>query len=119
MFKLELNYIGEENNQLWGQDFEKIETYAVSYKIVTINKILYPNEKVLVNKGFFCEGVSEIAWEFNIDGYQSAQKWLKHRKGSVLKADDIRHYRKIVFTLTETARVIWEIDKVGVVLGDE
>jgi hypothetical protein len=33
----------------------------------------------------------------------------------MLSAEDVLHYRKIVLALTETARVMEEIDKVGVV----
>ena len=70
---------------------------------------------MFVNEDFCFDDVSETAWEFYIGGYQPAKKWLKDRKGSVLKAEDIRHYRKIVFALAETARVMGEIDGVGVV----
>ena len=46
---------------------------------------------------------------------EAAQKWLKDRKGCILKPEDFKHYRKIVLALTEIARIMGEIDKVGVV----
>lgn len=54
-----------------------------------------------------------VAWEFYIGGYQPAQKWLKDRKGRELKFEDILHYQKIIVALTETKRLMKEIDEVG------
>jgi predicted helicase len=53
------------------------------------------------------------AWEFYIGGYQPAQKWLKDRKGRTLTFDDIQHYRKIIAALSETDRLMGEIDGDG------
>ena len=47
-------------------------------------------------------------------GYQPAQKWLKDRKGRQLSVDDIMHYQKIIVALTETHRLMQEVDGVGV-----
>jgi hypothetical protein len=55
-----------------------------------------------------------VAWEFYIGGYQPAQKWLKDRKGRTLLFDDILHYQKIIVALTETDRLMKEIDKIGI-----
>ena len=43
-----------------------------------------------------------------------AQKWLKDRKGRKLEFDDIMHYQKIIIALTETYRIMQEIDKIEV-----
>ncbi len=53
------------------------------------------------------------SWEFYIGGYQPAQKWLKDRKGRKLSFEDIQHYQKIIIALTETDRVMKEIDGIG------
>jgi hypothetical protein len=94
--------------------FGKIDAEQAAGK-VPVEKIRYEDGKVFVNDGFCFEGVTQTAWEFYIGGYQPAQKWLKDRKGQVLSAENVRHYRKIVVALTETARVMGEIDEVGVV----
>jgi hypothetical protein len=57
-------------------------------------------------------GVPEPVWNFHIGGYQVCQKWLKDRKGRPLSKDDIAHYQKIVVALTETIRLMHEIDEV-------
>ena len=51
-------------------------------------------------------------WNFHIGGYQVCEKWLKDRKGRTLSKDDIAHYQKIVVALSETVRLMKEIDKV-------
>ncbi|MBU0864103.1 MAG: hypothetical protein KJ789_05305, partial [Alphaproteobacteria bacterium] len=66
--------------------------------------------RVFINKDQYFEDVSEIAWNFHIGGYQPAQKWLKDRRGRVLSWDDIGHYQKIVKILSETDRVMKEIE---------
>jgi Type ISP C-terminal specificity domain len=56
-------------------------------------------------------------WTFHIGGYQVCEKWLKDRKGRTLSKDDISHYQKIVVALSETIRIMREIDEVIEKLG--
>jgi hypothetical protein len=56
--------------------------------------------------------VPEAVWNFHIGGYQVCEKWLKDRKGRTLTEEDIAHYHKIVIALTETIRLMSEIDQV-------
>ncbi len=63
-------------------------------------------------------GVPEAVWNFHIGGYQVCEKWLKDRKGRTLTKDDIAHYHKIVVALTETIRLMQEIDEVIAQHGD-
>ncbi|MEY3658115.1 MAG: hypothetical protein RL425_876, partial [Pseudomonadota bacterium] len=70
----------------------------------------YADGRVWINAGQFFSGVPQTAWEFHIGGYQPAQKWLKDRKGRTLGWDDIRHYQKIIKILSETDRIMQEID---------
>jgi predicted helicase len=69
---------------------------------------------VWINESQYFAGVPQIAWNFYIGGYQPAQKWLKDRKGRVLNFEDILHYQKIIVALSETARIMKEIDKISV-----
>jgi len=77
-------------------------------------KISWSRNTVWVDKaqttGF--KGVREDVWNFHIGGYQVCEKWLKDRKGRTLTKDDLAHYQKIVVALTETIRLMAEIDKV-------
>lgn len=58
------------------------------------------------------QGVSEQIWNFSIGGFQVCEKWLKDRKGRTLSDDDIAHYQKIIVAISETIRLMEEIDKV-------
>ena len=67
---------------------------------------------VWINDTQYFSGVPQIAWEFYIGGYQPAQKWLKDRQGRELTFDELLHYQKIIVALTETDRLMREIDAV-------
>ena len=71
---------------------------------------------VWINDEQFFSRVPKIAWEFYIGGYQPAQKWLKDRKkaGRTLSEEDIEHYQKIIVALTETDRIMKEIDAIEI-----
>lgn len=71
-----------------------------------------PIGRVYINDRQFFEDVPEVAWNFYIGGYQPAQKWLKDRKDRELSYEDILHYQKIIVALTETERLMKEIDNV-------
>ena len=79
-----------------------------------VEKISWSKNTVWVDKaqttGF--QGVREDVWNFHIGGYQVCEKWLKDRKGRTLSLDDLTHYHKIVVALTETIRLMQEIDDV-------
>lgn len=77
-----------------------------------VEKIAYKDEKVFINKTQYFGGVPEITWDFYIGGYQPAQKWLKDRKGRKLTNDELVHYQKMIIALTETNRVMKEIDTI-------
>ncbi len=70
-----------------------------------------PLGRVWINKEQFFEGVAPEVWEFHIGGYQVCQKWLKDRKRRNLSCDDLDHYQHIVSALSETIRLMAEIDE--------
>ncbi len=70
--------------------------------------------KVFINESQYFDNVPEVAWNFYIGGYQPAQKWLKDRKGRKLEFEDILHYQKIIVALTETDRLMKEIDQIEI-----
>lgn len=67
--------------------------------------------RVWINKTQYIEGVSPQVWAFHIGGYQVCQKWLKDRKGRQLTYDDLTHYQRVVSALSETMRLMAEIDR--------
>ncbi len=67
--------------------------------------------RVFVNRAQYFEGVSPETWKFTIGGYRPAEKWLKDRRSRVLGDDEIAHYQKLVAALTDTQRLMNEIDE--------
>lgn len=88
-----------------------ITTYPIDGNNV-VYQIKYKANQVWINDTQYFDKVPIIAWEFYIGGYQPAQKWLKDRKGRTLSFEDIMHYQKIIVALTETERIMKEIDKI-------
>ncbi len=75
----------------------------------------------MINASRWFEDVPKATWEFHVGGYQPCEKWLKDRAakggkkqsdGRVLTDEDTLHYRRMVTALTETRRIMAEIDKV-------
>lgn len=75
------------------------------------NDINETTGKVFINATQYFVNVPQVAWNFYIGGYQPAQKWLKDRKGRELSYEDILHYQKIIYALTNTSRLMKEIDE--------
>ncbi|MFB3923282.1 MAG: type ISP restriction/modification enzyme [Terriglobia bacterium] len=60
--------------------------------------------------GQYFEGIPPEVWNFHIGGYQVCDKWLKDRRGRTLTYEDLEHYCKVVTALSETIRLMAEID---------
>ena len=93
------------------QNWERRITFPVPGENI-VETLKYQDGKVLINDTQYFDGVSELAWNFFIGGYQPAQKWLKDRRGRNLDYKDILHYGRIIYTLEETSRIMQEIDKI-------
>jgi predicted helicase len=89
-------------------------TKYINDRAPEVEKVSWSNNAVWLDKakttGF--KGVLEDVWKFHIGGYQVCEKWLKDRRGRRLSKDDIAHYQKIVVALSETIRLMKEIDEV-------
>ena len=109
--------LGGEIRQIHLLESPVVEKFISKYPETGTNiveKIKYENSKVFINENQYFQDVPEVAWNFYIGGYQPSQKWLKDRKDRELQIDDIRHYMKIIVALTETDRIMKEIDKIEV-----
>lgn len=97
------------------EDGDNIITRKITKTSPGYEPVSETHGKVWINDRQYFDKVPLVVWEFYIGGYQPAQKWLKDRKGRELSYEDISHYQKIIVALTETARLMKEIDEVGVV----
>lgn len=110
--------LGGELRQIHLLESPVVEHYITKYPEDgdnVVGKPVYKDGNVYINDSQYFSGVPEVAWSFYIGGYQPAQKWLKDRKGRELSYEDIFHYQKIIVALTETHRIMQEIDTVGIV----
>lgn len=109
--------LGGEIRQIHLLESPTIEKYITQYPIDgdnVVSKLKYQDNKVYINDTQYFENVPETAWNFYIGGYQPAQKWLKDRKDRKLEFDDILHYQKIIVALSETNRLMKEIDNINI-----
>jgi len=90
------------------------EVEYIGSREVVIDTISWSLGTVWINRsrtaGF--KGVVENVWEANVGGFKVARYWFKYRKGKTLSNDDIEHYQKVVVALSETIRLMAEIDRV-------
>lgn len=112
------NYITEYPNDGDNKVTEvNFVSYIYVYELPDENgNFNYPDYlgSVHINEHQYFADVPMSAWEFYIGGYQPAQKWLEDRKGRKLEFADILHYQKIIAALTETSRLMKEIDKIDI-----
>ncbi|WP_395167488.1 type ISP restriction/modification enzyme [Francisella salimarina] len=107
--------LGGQLRQIHLLESSVVTDYITSYPIDgdnIVDKPSYKDGKVYINKEQYFDNVPAVAWNFYIGGYPPAQKWLKDRKGRELGFEDILHYQKIIVALSETDRLMREIDKV-------
>jgi predicted helicase len=113
----QLAALGGELREIHLLESPKVNKFITGYPVAggnLVEKLAYKNANVYINANQYFAGVPETAWNFYIGGYQPAQKWLKDRKGRTLSFDDIQHYQKIIVALTETNRIMKQIDEIRV-----
>ena len=99
---LESSTLDRRNGEYIGPSEPKVE------KVSWIDNVVWFDKARTVG----IRGVSEAVWRFRVGGYQVCEKWLKDRKGRTLSQEDISHYQKIVIAISETIRLMKEIDEV-------
>jgi len=107
--------LGTQLRSLHLLESPKVNKYITTYPIAgtdKVEKLVYKNGNVFINKEQYFGNVPESAWSFYIGGYQPAQKWLKDRKDRILTNEDIEHYQKIIVALTETESIMGMIDNI-------
>ncbi|OJV27936.1 MAG: DNA methyltransferase [Bacteroidetes bacterium 37-13] len=110
--------LGGEIRQIHLLESPIVENYITQYPESgnnIVGKPVYKNGNVYINDTQYFANVPETAWNFYIGGYQPVQKWLKDRKDRTLEFDDILHYQKIIVALTETDRLMKEVDNISVI----
>jgi predicted helicase len=110
---------GEELVNLHLMKSDPINNFMTTYQQIgdnQVSEVTYHSElqRVYINKESYFTDIPQHIWEFKIGGYQVLDKWLKDRKNAKreLSTQEINHYQKIVISLTETFRIMQEIDQI-------
>jgi predicted helicase len=91
----------------------EISTYPIpGSDLVEQVKYHENHQQIWINSQQYFDQVPQQIWNFYIGGYQVCQKWLKDRKGRRLNFDDISHYRNIISIISETVKIMEDIDKI-------
>jgi predicted helicase len=109
--------LGRELRGLHLLESPKVSEFITTFSIGGSNIIdkkcpNFENGNVYINETQYFGNVPELAWNFYIGGYQPAQKWLKDRRERELSVEDIEHYQQMIVALSETGRIMCEIDKI-------
>jgi predicted helicase len=116
--KMTFNLLAEKGaalRELHLMESPVLNTLITTYPIDgnhAVKNTRFDKGRVRINETQYFGNVPETAWNFYIGGYQPAQKWLKDRKGRKLTIEDIKHWQRIIVALTETDRIMKEIDKI-------
>jgi predicted helicase len=91
----------------------EISTYPIpGSDIVEQVKYHENHQQIWINSQQYFDQVPQQIWNFYIGGYQVCQKWLKDRKGRQLNFDDINHYQNIISIISETIKIMENIDQI-------
>ena len=77
-----------------------------------VEKARYLDRRVWINPTQYFTDVPVEVWEYEVGAYQVCEKWLKDRRGEVLRREDLQQYRAILVAVAETLTVMAEIDSV-------
>lgn len=109
--------LGSELVSLHLMESPGLETFITRFPVSgsqVVEGVSYEDKKrrVYINSEQYFEGISPEVWAFTIGGYQVCHKWLKDRKGRTLTFEDLHHYQKVIVALSETIRLMKEVDAV-------
>lgn len=105
----QISEIGKKLRKLHIMENSSSWAIEVGYPIVGSNiveKVEYKDHRVYISETQYFDNISARVFNYYIGGYQPAQKWLKDRKGRKLTFEDIRHYQEIIYSLSETSKII-------------
>ena len=77
-----------------------------------VGRVRYADRRVWINTSQYFTDVPGEVWEYEIGSYRVCEKWLRDRRGEVLRYEDVRRYRAILVSIAETLGVMAEIDGV-------
>lgn len=68
--------------------------------------------RILINERQYLAGVPQEVWDYEVGGFQVAEKWLKDRVGRELGFDDLTIYQNALNAIHRTIAVREQIDEI-------
>jgi len=82
-------------------------------------KYVPKKNRIYINANNYFEKIDKVIWDYQIGGYQVLEKWLKDRKGQIMKLDEVNTYCKIADVLKKTVKIQKAIDLIYAQHKDE
>ncbi|MFX0060963.1 MAG: type ISP restriction/modification enzyme, partial [Candidatus Hermodarchaeota archaeon] len=76
-----------------------------------VKKIEHVGTTLKINKDAFFDNIPNTVLNFQIGGYYLCIQWLKDRRGRSLTQTDIKIFQSLVFIISESCRLMKEIDR--------
>ena len=77
-----------------------------------VEQVRYLDGQVWINPTQFFTDVPMEVWEYEIGAYRVCEKWLRDRRGEVLRYENVRQYQAMLVAVAETLGIMAEIDGV-------
>ena len=77
-----------------------------------VSRVRYTDGNIWINTTQYFTDVPLEVWEYEIGAYRICEKWLRDRRGEVLRHEDVRQYCAILVAVAETLGVMEAIDAV-------
>ncbi|MFX1533848.1 MAG: type ISP restriction/modification enzyme [Promethearchaeota archaeon] len=95
-------------------DPKTMNSPAITFKSngnTLVKKIERVGTILKINKDAFFDNMPNYVLNFQIGGYYLCKQWLKDRRGRSLTQTDIKIFQSLVFIISESYRLMKEIDK--------
>jgi hypothetical protein len=79
---------------------------------IEVKRPRFENDSIYINARDVIRPVPEAVWNFRVGGYLLCKKWLEGRSDVGLTAEEIGAFINLLNSISETLRIIIEIDKV-------
>ena len=81
-----------------------------------VDLVEYKNDRIYINESQYFAGCEPDIWNYFIGSYRVLEKWLKSRKGRILRSADIEQFSKVGAVIKKTLEIQNAIDlSIGII----
>lgn len=117
----ELVRLGDELIQYHLMEFDVPVNFRISSnstKRSEIKKVLFKDSRVYITNDVYFYPIDESVYNFTIGNYKVLKKWLSGRKKRILSENEIKEFKKIIFAIQETQKIVQKINKAINTIGN-